>query len=701
MNSYRKPSLALKLGHSLKKIGDIVLCKARKDDNKQMIDEAQTFTRLCSKEWTELFPHTALATVKKSNFNKPSTLPFTRDVQLFYQCIETKSAKAVESLKMYECPPVYAALAKVTLAKVIIFNNRRGQDISKMTLKSFKERDQTELHEDRGVCLSQFEQKLSKVEVMSQGDRKVVLLTPEVVNAITLLVNKRDACGIHGDNPFLFARPNCPPTSSYQGQSCIRILANECSAQNPEYLRSTCLRKHIATLFQILHLKNNELDRLADLLGHDIRIDRDFYQLPEATTEIAKISKLLLAAEKGSLAKFQGKSLEEIEIEGKRKSKKITQDEATSSKDPSPSEDCLSAMESVSTVSSVSGGEPGRTTECEKEVAEMKNDKEGNELKADEEGEDNSLEETPMKSCVSEDTNMDTTWMDMDTDEDIATMEENEGDGDSSDSAGMPVVTGLEDTTKQQEDNKEMTSNYGDSSRPWGSKPEDLSASSSEESCSYELYVPDSAPSSDSDDCFTTINNQKRPHFKKHPTLTESYSSKERTVSVPQPRDTSCFQQENKAVYSSDESGSDGDNVPDEVVPKPKGSRCTNKNYCYVCGKALSKIARHLLKHKDEEPDIAEAFALRKNSKERKTLLEKLRNKGNYQHNQEVLQNHRGQLKLKRRPASSHISLNTKQFVHCLYCKGMFLRKELWRHMHRCPSKPAMAAQTTDPSPQE
>ncbi|XP_073715809.1 uncharacterized protein [Misgurnus anguillicaudatus] len=66
---------------------------------------------------------------------------------------------------------------------------------------------------------------------------------------------------------------------------------------------------------QILNLKDNELDQLANFLGHDIRVHRDYYRLPDATIEIAKISKLLLAMEKGTLASFQGKSLSEIEIE--------------------------------------------------------------------------------------------------------------------------------------------------------------------------------------------------------------------------------------------------------------------------------------------------------------------------------------------------------------------------------------------------
>lgn len=66
----------------------------------------------------------------------------------------------------------------------------------------------------------------------------------------------------------------------------------------------------------MLNLKNHELDQVADFLGHDIRVHREYYRLPEATTQLAKISKLLLALEKGTLANLQGKTLEEIEIEG-------------------------------------------------------------------------------------------------------------------------------------------------------------------------------------------------------------------------------------------------------------------------------------------------------------------------------------------------------------------------------------------------
>ncbi|XP_077091385.1 uncharacterized protein LOC143742422 isoform X2 [Siphateles boraxobius] len=318
--SYKTPSLALKLGRSLKKICDIILCRAIAAEDEGMTKAAKRFKRLCSSEWAEHVSHAALDTSSKSKFNKPSTIPFTHDVQLLHQHLEKKSADAFESLKSHESSQTYAELAKVTLAQVIIFNRRCAGEVSKMSLECFRKRDQTELHDDIAVGLSPFEQNISKnfsrVEIMGKNGRKVaILLNPELVRAIKLLVDKRHACEVDRDNPFLFGRPKCSPTSFFRGQDCIWLFASQCGAQHPEYLRSTQLRKQVATVSQILNLKDNELDQLANFLGHDIRVHRDYYRLTDATVDIAKISKLLLAIEKGTLANFQGKSLDEIEIE--------------------------------------------------------------------------------------------------------------------------------------------------------------------------------------------------------------------------------------------------------------------------------------------------------------------------------------------------------------------------------------------------
>ncbi|XP_063049874.1 uncharacterized protein LOC134444490 [Engraulis encrasicolus] len=108
-------------------------------------------------------------------------------------------------------------------------------------------------------------------------------------------------------------------------------------------------------------------------------------------------------------------------------------------------------------------------------------------------------------------------------------------------------------------------------------------------------------------------------------------------------------------------------------------------NYCFVCGKPQTKIARHLQTHLSENAEIAQAFQAAKSSKERKILLEKLRNLGNFKHNTDVKTTGSGCLKVKR---SSKKSSNPEMYDYCLYCKGMMARQELSRHMRKCPLRP-------------
>ncbi|KAK7877383.1 hypothetical protein WMY93_031899, partial [Mugilogobius chulae] len=316
--SYRTPSLALKLGHTLHKISDIIHCRALISDDQELIRSTETFKKLYAAKWSELVSHNALSTLREAKYNKPLTLPFTEDVKKLNKHLEQAAENATAKLTEEANARNYAQLAKVSLTQIIVFNRRRAGEVSKMRLKNFTERDNTQLHEVISYGLTELEQNLcnyfSRVELMGKRGRKVaILLPPNVVDALSLLVEKREKCEVSPSNPFLFARPKA--MSHYRGHDCLRDFSKHCGAQYPEFLRSTQLRKHIATLSQVLNLKDNELDQVADFLGHDIRVHRDFYRLPVPTTQLAKISKLLLSLEKGSISSLKGKSLDDIEIE--------------------------------------------------------------------------------------------------------------------------------------------------------------------------------------------------------------------------------------------------------------------------------------------------------------------------------------------------------------------------------------------------
>lgn len=49
-------------------------------------------------------------------------------------------------------------------------------------------------------------------------------------------------------------------------------------------------------------------------MGHDPLVHQEYYRMPEATMQIAKLGKLLLEAENGKTAQNSGKTLDDIQI---------------------------------------------------------------------------------------------------------------------------------------------------------------------------------------------------------------------------------------------------------------------------------------------------------------------------------------------------------------------------------------------------
>ena len=90
-----------------------------------------------------------------------------------------------------------------------------------------------------------------------------------------------------------------------------------CNLKDASSIKSTKLRKYVATVSQIIDLEGNELEWLAQHMGHDINIHRNNYTLHESTLELAKVSKLLLAIDEGNASQFAGKKLKDIVIDGK------------------------------------------------------------------------------------------------------------------------------------------------------------------------------------------------------------------------------------------------------------------------------------------------------------------------------------------------------------------------------------------------
>ncbi|XP_028274353.1 uncharacterized protein LOC114449059 isoform X3 [Parambassis ranga] len=317
-NKFMIPSLANKLGNTLVKVSKLLKAQGLISDNKDLVKMASDFQEVHQEKWNEMISATALRNIREAKWNVPTLMPFTEDVQKLHAYLSQVQEEWYKSLSENPSTKAWMELSKVCLSQIILFNRRREGEVASMPLSAFSSRDTSDPHEDVDWALSEVEKKLcrhfSRIIIRGKRGRPVpILLTPKMLQALELLVEQREASGVLKDNGYMFARPEA--MTHFRGSDCLRGFAQMCGAKCPKSLTSTRLRKHAATLSTVLNMTDTEMDQLANFLGHDIRIHREFYRLPEKTLQLAKISKLLMALEQGRLAEFHGMNLDEIGID--------------------------------------------------------------------------------------------------------------------------------------------------------------------------------------------------------------------------------------------------------------------------------------------------------------------------------------------------------------------------------------------------
>lgn len=312
------PSLALKLGHSLKAACDIVIGQHIKAEDELAANRVRNFLGLVAAEWDLYVSRHARTNLEEERWNKKDMIPLTEDVMKLQKVLKSTEEEAKDKLLNGPNPTAYETLSECLLAQIILFNRRRQGEAAKMPLVTYRDRAAEQPNEDIMKCLSRLEKDLSheftRLVVRGKRGRKVpVLLTKGMTSSLDFLIENR---GVERDilesYEYVFARQNTD--SHIRGSDCLRKYAALSGAKRPETLTSTQLRKHVATLSQIMNLKDNESDQLAKYMGHDIRVHREYYRLTENTLQLAKMSKLLMAIELGTDV-YRGKSLEELDLD--------------------------------------------------------------------------------------------------------------------------------------------------------------------------------------------------------------------------------------------------------------------------------------------------------------------------------------------------------------------------------------------------
>jgi hypothetical protein len=158
------------------------------------------------------------------------------------------------------------------------------------------------------------------VEIIGKNRRKVpVILTEDVKAAIMVLNKSRQDCKVSESNEFIFAVNNGKSENSLRGHDVLQKTCANVQLEQPNLVKTTNLRKYVATVSQLVDMNESEMGWLANHLGHDIHVHKEFYRLPQTTLEMAVVGNLLMAVDEGRAHLFKGKNPRDITLAGKKK----------------------------------------------------------------------------------------------------------------------------------------------------------------------------------------------------------------------------------------------------------------------------------------------------------------------------------------------------------------------------------------------
>ena len=281
--------------------------------------EAEDFDIDYTAHWNNYVSAAALRRQKLLSLNKPIELPITSDLVTLKEFLDGKIDAFLSTAK-----PTFhqrTLAAKALLVRLIVLNKRRISEVEELKITDITESQHSEEPDDVMMHLNISEQALAKrmtvIEVRgksTRGLRKVyVLLTEKMKQGCLHLIDTRLRAGIPSDNPFLFGNSEKGPIDGCQA---MRDMSDACpNLKKPHVIRSRLLRRYLATTAQVLEMTGDELQMVADHMGHSVSIHTDIYRTQSSLLERTKVARALIAIESGKMTKFAGRNLNSCSLD--------------------------------------------------------------------------------------------------------------------------------------------------------------------------------------------------------------------------------------------------------------------------------------------------------------------------------------------------------------------------------------------------
>ncbi|KAK5647975.1 hypothetical protein RI129_002867 [Pyrocoelia pectoralis] len=300
---YKAPTTATTLATICKKAADIWHIECLKLNNKQRKKEAQDFLSLFKFSSSAAIHRTALENRIVHQRHKVVTLPSKDDITKLVAYLRINRRRYFRELNGQNENTVsfdtWKQLASFTLVSVMVFNRRRAGELERITIEDYASLhsiDSTNCKVDKlSVEDTRLAQRYKRFEIRGKLNRVVpVLINWELQTCLDIIIRFRNQVGVPSSNPYVFGLPTNDNRNRYL-RACvlIREYANQCGALNPNLLRGTQLRKHIATECSLQDLSENIVRDVAHFMGHDKNIHDNIYRLPVNTRDILQMSKVL------------------------------------------------------------------------------------------------------------------------------------------------------------------------------------------------------------------------------------------------------------------------------------------------------------------------------------------------------------------------------------------------------------------------
>lgn len=299
---FKTPSIATSMGTLLKQVGKLCVSEYIKQQDKEKQIFAEDFLKLLTEDYGASIARTALETCSREKRRKKTILPSKEDIaklQIYLRDKVNINFNILEDGFSYQA---WMDLASAVLVSLQLFNRRRPGETERILIEDYRSHEKIG-HHNIGEGYEKFSAEEKKtaasyVRFTLRGklNRTVsVLVHEDLRRCIDSLLVYRKQAKVDPKNPYLFGIPGTLKGDFKYLRACewMRRYAEECGASNPQSLRGTILRKHVATMCVNFNLSDGEIAELANFMGHSKDIHKNHYRQPIIVREILNMTKLL------------------------------------------------------------------------------------------------------------------------------------------------------------------------------------------------------------------------------------------------------------------------------------------------------------------------------------------------------------------------------------------------------------------------